>query len=199
MCLSYSLVGEPPCLKPINSSHNKVIYWSTKSMLSTRSKPVIQFDWLSALEGSPEIRGQRRCCWCLSCSGRAASFCSLVMSPHIPAALVTVTPGLLLDCRDLRRSSLAFNLRQTTEQTHTFNNPLPYLSDVKVRWGSLGLAPLLAFRCQSKVCLLKIEQRSAFQHEKLEKHVGSCARSRLRAKLVGGVNLESNSFIQAFL
>lgn len=36
---------------------------------------------------------------------------------------------------------LAFNLRLTTEQTHTFNNPLPYLGDGKVRRGDLCVYP----------------------------------------------------------
>lgn len=72
--------------------------------------------------------------------------------------------------------------------------------------GSLGFIPLVTFGLLSKVGPPKIVQESAFQHEKLEKHVRSCARSRLRAKPGwgcvcggGGVNLESNSFVQAFL
>lgn len=102
--------------------------------------------------------------------------------------------GRLLDSRDWRQLTIircpqAFNLRQTTEQTHVqlihFLVVQTWRSD-----GDLWLYPLVTFRCLSKVCLLKIEQRSAFQHEKLEKHVGSCARSRLRAK-PGGSTLRA--------
>lgn len=127
------------------------------------------------------------------------------MSRQIPAALAhrgacsVIGPERFKAADRHHGAPLAFNLRLTTEQTHTFNNPLPYLWDGKVRRGISAFIPLVTSRCLSKVCLLKIERRSAFQHEKPEKHVGSCARARLRAKLGGrGSTLRAVLFCRLF-
>lgn len=63
--------------------------------------------------------------------------------------------------------------------------------------GIFGFIPLVTCRHRSKVRLLKIEQQFAFQHEKLEKHAGSCARSRLGAN-PGGSTLRAILLYQLF-
>lgn len=111
----------PPRLKPINASDNKVIYWYTKGMSSRRLGAARR----SCRQGSnPGWKSLPA--WRFRVCGSASSSVG-----HCEAwkLIGRETAG------GHHGAPLAFNPRQTTEQTHWLNNPLPYLSDAKVRRG----------------------------------------------------------------